>query len=56
VTIANSQLRAEPPSGLGFHSGDRFPDLVLPGASTDTQTRLFEQGGDQILVHLFASW
>lgn len=56
MTAGDSELQSTPPSGLGFGTGDRFPDLVLPGVHTGEESRLFEQGGDQVLVHLFASW
>ena len=56
MTTHDSDLQSTPPPGLGFWNGARFPDLVLPGVHSAEESRLFELGGDQVLLHLFASW
>ncbi len=42
--------------GLDLDHGYQFPDLELPSVETGQPTHLLAQGGDQVLVHLFASW
>ena len=36
--------------------GERFPDLTLPDSDTGQALSLADYRGQQVMLHLFASW